>query len=51
MMFTGANPWEESHYWEGKFTIYDKFGNFGTFFMGYDEDRNQMQILTKKYEG
>ncbi|KAI3013244.1 hypothetical protein CBS147346_247 [Aspergillus niger] len=51
MMFTGANPWEESHYWEGKFTIYDNIGNFGTFFMGYDEDRNQMQILTKKYEG
>ncbi|RAH55760.1 hypothetical protein BO85DRAFT_470103 [Aspergillus piperis CBS 112811] len=51
MRFEGANPWKEHHWWEGKFTIYDKFGNSGIFFMGYDEDRNQLQILTKGYEG
>ncbi|PWY64820.1 hypothetical protein BO83DRAFT_411073 [Aspergillus eucalypticola CBS 122712] len=51
MRFEGANPWKEHHWWEGKFTIYDKFGNSGIFFMGYDEDRNQLQISTKGYEG
>ncbi|RAH56257.1 hypothetical protein BO85DRAFT_63010 [Aspergillus piperis CBS 112811] len=44
-----GTTWPASRSWEGRFTFYDKFGNPGTFWLGYDEAFFTPKILEHRY--
>ncbi|GLA64610.1 hypothetical protein AtubIFM54640_006334 [Aspergillus tubingensis] len=49
LLLWGNVIWPAPRNWEGRFTFYDKFGNPGTFWLGYDEAFFTPEILEHEY--
>ncbi|PWY65825.1 hypothetical protein BO83DRAFT_117104 [Aspergillus eucalypticola CBS 122712] len=49
MLLSPSATWPASTIWEGRFTFYDKFGNPGTFWLGYDGYLLTPEILEHRY--
>ncbi|BCR99551.1 uncharacterized protein AKAW2_41234S [Aspergillus luchuensis] len=44
-------PWNDAGYRSGKFTVYDKYGNSGVFYTGYEDDNNKLYVTNEPYKG
>ncbi|GFN11305.1 hypothetical protein AtubIFM55763_008237 [Aspergillus tubingensis] len=49
MFLSAGTTWPASRTWESRFTFYDKFGNPGTFWLGYDDTHVTPEILEHIY--
>ncbi|OJZ84723.1 hypothetical protein ASPFODRAFT_48846 [Aspergillus luchuensis CBS 106.47] len=49
MLLSAGTAWPASRTWEGRFTFYDKFGNPGTFWLGYGDAHATPEILDHEY--